>query len=101
LERDYQQTVLNSEQKNLNAAVQQTLQNLDKDKELLEYYETQGLAQATAILNAAQLSYRSGEISFAELSQFMTQAIDIRKNYLDILNQFNQSAIAYAYYNKP
>ena len=101
LERDYQQTVLNSEQKSLNAAVQQTLQNLDKDKELLEYYETQGLAQATAILDAAQLSYRSGEISFAELSQFMTQAIDIRKNYLDILNQYNQSAIAYAYYNKP
>jgi len=101
LERDYQQTVLNFEQKSLNAAIQQTLQNLDKDKELLEYYENQGLAQATAIINAAQLSYRSGEISFAELSQFITQAIDIRKNYLDILNQYNQSAIAYAYYNKP
>lgn len=101
LERDYQQSVLNTEQKNLNAAMQQTLQNLDKDKALLEYYETQGLAQATAILDAAQLSYRAGEISFAELSQFMGQAIDIRKNYLDILHQYNQSAIAYAYYNKP
>lgn len=101
LERDYQQTVFNSEQKNLNAAIQQTLQNLNKDKELLEYYENQGLAQATAILDAARLSYNAGEISFAELSQFMTQAIDIRKNYLDILNQYNQSAIVYAYYNKP
>lgn len=101
LERDYQQTVWDAEQKNLDAAIQQTLQNLDKDNELLEYYETQGLAQATAILKAAQLSYRAGEISFAELSQFMTQAIDIRKNYLDILNQYNQSAIAFAYYNKP
>lgn len=101
LERDYEQMVLNSERKNLNAAVQQIFQNLEKDKELLEYYENQGLAQATAILDAARLSYRSGEISFAELSQFMTQAIDIRKNYLDILNQYNQSAIAYAYYSKP
>jgi cobalt-zinc-cadmium resistance protein CzcA len=100
LERDYQQAILNYEQKNLNAAAQQTLQNMDKDRELLHYYENQGLGLATAILNAAQLSYRAGEISFAELSQFMTQAIDIRKNYLDVLHQYNQSAIAFAYYNK-
>ncbi|HTN47224.1 MAG TPA: CusA/CzcA family heavy metal efflux RND transporter [Flavipsychrobacter sp.] len=100
LERDYQQILLHAEQKGLDAAVQQTLQHLEKDKELLDYYEQQGLAQAGAILDAAQLSYRSGEISFAELSQFMTQAIDIRKNYLDVLNQYNQSAIAFIYYNK-
>ncbi len=32
------------------------------------------------------------------LSAFLTQAIDIQRNYLDVLNQYNQSAIGLAYY---
>lgn len=100
LEYQYRQTLLEAEQKNMNAALQQTLQQLEKDRELLDYYEQQGLAQATAILSAARLSYHAGEISFAELSQFMTQAIDIRRNYLEVLHQYNQSAITFLYYNQ-
>ena len=53
---------------------------------------------ADAIIKAANIAYRAGEISFAELSQFLTQAIDIQKNYLDALNQYNQSAIQLRYY---
>ncbi len=101
LERDYRQTQFRYEQQYLDAAAQQALQNRDKDRQLLDYYEQQGLEQAAAILNAAQLSYRAGEISFAALSQFMSQAIDIRKNYLDVLHQYNQAAITLAYYSKP
>ena len=51
------------------------------------------------IISAATLSYRSGEISFAELGQFLSQAIGIRQGYLDVLNQYNQSAIQFNYYN--
>lgn len=39
-----------------------------------------------------------GEISFAELSQFLTQANDIQRNYLDVLNQYNAAAINLLYY---
>jgi cobalt-zinc-cadmium resistance protein CzcA len=98
LEHAYRQTMLRSEQHNLDAAYRQALQNRDKDKQLLDYYEQQGLSQAAAILKAAELSYRAGEISFAALSQFMTQAIDIQKNYLDMLQQYNQAAIILSYY---
>ena len=38
------------------------------------------------------------EIGFAELSQFLTQAIEIQKNYLENLNGYNQSVIQYYYY---
>jgi len=51
------------------------------------------------VICAAELSYKAGEISFAELSQFLTQAIEIQKNYLDVLNQYNQSAIEFSFYN--
>lgn len=99
LDMDYNKIVREREQQTLIAASQQQMQNLHKYQQLLDYYETQGLAQAKAVINAAELSYKAGEISFAELSQFLTQAIEIQKNYLDVLNQYNQSAIEFSFYN--
>lgn len=98
LERSYQQTLSEYEILRLNTGVNQAYQQLLKDEELLTYYETGGLAQAEAIIQSANLAYRGGEINFAELSQYLSQAIDMQKNYLDVLNQFNQSAIQLNYY---
>ena len=74
------------------------LQEVERNNSMLGFYETKGLKQADEIIKASSLAYRSGEISFAELSQFITQAIEIQKNYLDNLNTFNQSVIQYNYY---
>jgi cobalt-zinc-cadmium resistance protein CzcA len=76
----------------------QMQQDVAKNKSMLSFYETTGLRQADEIIKAASLAYRSGEISFAELSQFLTQAIEIQKNYLETLNGYNQSVIQYYYY---
>ncbi|MBP1650687.1 MAG: CusA/CzcA family heavy metal efflux transporter [Bacteroidetes bacterium] len=98
VEKQYQQSVLDYQQQALQTERQQDVQQLQKNKELLDYYESTGLKQADLIIKAANLSYRAGEISFAELSQFLTQAIDIQRNYLDVLNQYNQSAIQLNFY---
>ena len=98
LERNYQQSVLDYEKLTLSTNYNQAAQQMQKDQELLSYYESIGLKQAEIIIKAANMAYRSGEISFAELSQFLTQSIDIQKNYLDVLNQYNQSAIQLNYY---
>ena len=98
LEKGYQQTVLDYEKISLSTGYNKAYQQLLKDKDLVNYYESTGLQQAEAILKSANIAYRAGEISFAELSQFVTQAIDIQKNYLDVLNQYNQSAIQLNYY---
>ena len=66
---------------------------------MLQFYEATGLKQADEIIKTATLSYNAGEISFAELSQFLTQAIDTKKNYLEVLNKYNQSVIQFNYYN--
>ncbi len=76
----------------------QLQQEVEKNNSLLSFYETAGLKQANEIIKAASLAYRAGEISFAELSQFLTQAIEIQKNYLENLNGYNQSVIQYYYY---
>jgi cobalt-zinc-cadmium resistance protein CzcA len=77
---------------------EQALQELDKNKKGLAYYELTGLKQAEEIIKAATLSYQSGEIGFSDLSQYLTQAIEIRRNYLETLNKYNQSVIQYNYY---
>jgi cobalt-zinc-cadmium resistance protein CzcA len=98
IERTYQQTLFDYERLSLTTAYSQAMQQLEKDEELLNFYETTGFAQAEAIIKSANIAYTAGEISFAELSQFLTQAIDIQKNFLDVLNQYNQSAIQLNYY---
>jgi cobalt-zinc-cadmium resistance protein CzcA len=98
IERQYQQSVLDEQKLAISTAYQQAYQQLQKNNELLDYYESTGLSQADAIIKAANLSYRAGEISFAELSQYLTQAIDIQRNYLEVLDQYNQSAIHLNYY---
>ncbi len=94
-----QQNQLAWQTQQFNTQRQQMLANMDRSKTMLQFYENTGLKQAEEIIKAASLSYRSGEISFAEVSQFLTQAIDIRKNYLEVMNQYNQSAIQFNYYN--
>ncbi len=76
----------------------QKQQEIARNNSMLTFYETAGLKQANEIIKAASLAYRAGEISFAELSQFLTQAIEVQKNYLENLNVYNQSVIQYNYY---
>ena len=76
----------------------QMQQEVAKNKSMLTFYESAGLRQADEIIKASSLAYRAGEISFAELSQFLTQAIEIQKNFLENLNAYNHSVIQYNYY---
>ncbi len=89
-ELEYQSQVINTER-----AI--ALNEIQKDQTMLSFYESTGMRQAEQIIKSASIAYSSGEIGFAELSQFLTQAIDIQKNYLDNLNQYNQSVIQYYY----
>ena len=77
----------------------QMQQDVEKNKGMLAFYESAGLRQANEIIKAATLAYRSGQISFAALSQYLSQAIEIQKNYLENLNEYNQSVVQYYYYN--
>jgi cobalt-zinc-cadmium resistance protein CzcA len=88
---DYESQVLTTQKLQLQ-------QEVEKNNSMLSFYETTGLKQAEEIIKAASLAYRAGEISFAELSQFLSQAIEIQKNYLDNLNAYNHSVIQYNYF---
>jgi len=81
-----------------NSQSMQVKREVEKNNSLLSFYLATGLKQAEEIIKASSLAYRSGEISFAELSLFLTQAIEVQKNYLEVLNTYNQSVIQFYYY---
>lgn len=97
-ERTVQQKQFEYQSQVFNTQKSQMLQEVEKNRSMLLFYESAGLRQAEEIIKASSLAYRAGEISFAELSQFLAQAIEIQKNYLENLNLYNQSVINYNYY---
>ncbi len=82
----------------MNLAQNSALKQIEKSASKLEFYETIGLKQAKDIFDAAMLSYNVGEISLAETNQYLIEAIQIQKDYLNALNEYNQSVLLYQYY---
>lgn len=72
---------------------QQLQDELDKQKKGLDYYQNEGLQFAEQIINTAQKSYENGDMSYFTYISFLNQAIDIKKQYAETLNSYNQSAI--------
>lgn len=94
-----QQRQMDFQSQQLSTQKRQSITEIGKSLSMLRFYESSGLKQSEEIIQAATLSYKAGEISFAELSQFLSQAIDTRKNYLLALNAYNQAVIQFNYYN--
>lgn len=59
----------------------------------LAYFEQTALPQAAEIKAAATLAYKSGEISYAELAQYLAQIADTEENYRATLLKYNLAAI--------
>ena len=58
-----------------------------------KYYKESALPQADLILNQAQKGFDSGEIGYVEYIQGLSRSLSFQLNYLEILNQFNQTII--------
>jgi cobalt-zinc-cadmium resistance protein CzcA len=68
-----------------------------KYKSTLEYYVNDALPQADLILSSARKSFESGAIDYVEYLQGLNTGITIKNNFLNLLNQYNQSILAIEY----
>lgn len=59
----------------------------------VSYYEQQGLQLAEEQIRAATLGYREGEVDYVAFTQNLNQAITVREDYLNSLEQYNQAVI--------
>ncbi|MEB2787100.1 CusA/CzcA family heavy metal efflux RND transporter [Algoriphagus persicinus] len=69
------------------------IQQYQKFQTSLDYYEQNALPQAELILKQAQRGFESGEIGYVEYIQGLNRALTIQFNYLEILNQYNQTIV--------
>jgi cobalt-zinc-cadmium resistance protein CzcA len=60
----------------------------------LEYYEKQAVPEAGLIIDQATRSYRAGAMDYLDYILNLNRALSIRQNYLDALNNFNQTIIS-------
>ena len=81
-----------------NAGYNQAVQELNKQQQLLAYYESTGVQYADEILNSAQLAFKNGEIGYIEYIILLSQGIDIKNNYLSALSNYNEAIIQINYY---
>jgi cobalt-zinc-cadmium resistance protein CzcA len=75
----------------LGTQLQSAIQQYNQDMQQYNYYLQQALPNASEIVNAASLGYRSGEISYMEYLYALQTATDIELKYLQAIQQVNQS----------
>jgi cobalt-zinc-cadmium resistance protein CzcA len=87
------QLELEKSQFSLELQIQELKNEFEKQEKGLHYYQTEGLNYAEQIITTAQKSYANGDMSYWTYISFLNQAIDIKKQYAETLNTYNQSAI--------
>ncbi|MEI6124823.1 MAG: CusA/CzcA family heavy metal efflux RND transporter [Bacteroidota bacterium] len=73
---------------------QALLQEYQKYKTGLDYYENNALKQSDMIIKLAGKSYSAGEIDYVEYVQNLDNALEIKTNYLEALLNYNVAIIA-------
>ncbi|SNY94944.1 CusA/CzcA family heavy metal efflux RND transporter [Flagellimonas pacifica] len=63
----------------------------------LDYYENEGMPLSDEILKTANGSFKNGEIDFYQYIQSIESAYEIKLDYLEKLQQYNQTVIAINY----
>lgn len=83
--------------KMLVANYQSLLGEYSKYASNLDYYEKQAIPEAGLIIDQATKSYKAGAIDYLDYIQSLSRALTIKLNYLDALNNYNQTIISIDY----
>ena len=60
----------------------------------IEYYQQQAIPEANLIIEQATRSFKAGALDYLEYIITLNKALDIKQNYLDALNSYNQTIIS-------
>ena len=74
--------------------------NLNKYFRQILHYEQEALPQAEILLQTARYQLQAEEIDFTEFLQSVSLAIQIRSDYLSVINLYNQTSIQLEIYEK-
>lgn len=81
----------------INTKHAQLLRELSKYEEALQYYQNEGKTLSEEILKTATGSFKNGEIDFFQYIQSLESVYSIELQYLQNLNEYNQTVITINY----
>ncbi len=76
---------------------QSLLDEYNKYSSNVEFYENQAVPEADLIIQQATLSYKAGALDYLDYVLTLNRALTIKQNYLDAINNFNQTVISIEY----
>jgi cobalt-zinc-cadmium resistance protein CzcA len=76
---------------------EQTIALYQKYQETLRYYETIGLKNADLIITTVNQQFASGEINYLNWVTLTNQALGVKSEYLDAINNHNETIIEIMY----
>lgn len=82
---------------NLQLAHKQLLSSFATAQQAIQYYEQTGIPQAQEMERLSQVSYANGEINYIELTQNLKEAISVKLDYLEAIDDYNQIVIKLNY----
>lgn len=85
------------EQNKLQNQYQQTLNNYEKYKTTVSYYETEALQNVEIIVSTANNKFIGGDINYLEWVMLINQNTEVQNNYIEAIKALNQSAIELNY----
>ena len=81
----------------LEGAYNKQVFEVNKFRGSINYYKNSAIPQADLIIENATKSFKGGAIDYIEYFQNLNQALEIKQNYLETLNSYNQSNIQLDY----
>lgn len=73
---------------------QSLLLEYSKNNNSVHYYENQALPEANLIIQQSTQSYKAGAMDYLDYIQNLNRALSIKQNYLDVVNNYNQTIIS-------
>ncbi|WP_419869030.1 CusA/CzcA family heavy metal efflux RND transporter [Chryseobacterium sp. CT-SW4] len=92
-QKQMEENNLQYQQQQLNAQLQNSISQYQQDFEQYQYYVNQAIPNAGSIVKAAQLGYKTGEISYVEYLFALQTATDIELKYLQSIQEVNQTVV--------
>lgn len=71
-----------------------------KHSQMISYYETNALKNATIIISTAKTQLFNGEINYLDFVVLTNQAINIQNDYIDVVKNLNDSILYLKYLEK-
>lgn len=87
------ETDLNREMLTIKTQLDQASETYQRARQSLDLYESKTLVIADEIRENAGKAYQSGEIGYIEYAQAITRSWTLQNNYLDLVDEFNESVI--------